>query len=248
MRTVEVVKKNKLLVSIAFAYVILFIISPEKATQSANNSLYYLIEMLEVLPLIFLLTVVIEAWIPKEVIMNRFGEGSGFLGNVLSLVLGSISAGPIYAAFPICKMLLSKGASVTNVVIILSSWAVIKVPMLANEAKFLGFNFMIVRWLLTVVAIFMMAYVMGMIVKKKDFPSASEEALEVLAIKEAYCVGCGLCVKLLPEHFEIKGKKAVVKESENIHLMTDLIKQSAQKCPTNAIVFNEVYQDIEKNY
>ena len=31
---------------------------------------------------------------------------------------------------------LKKGASISNIVIILSAWAVIKVPMLANEAKF----------------------------------------------------------------------------------------------------------------
>lgn len=233
------VKKNKLLVIIAVVYAILFIVSPEKATQSANNSLYYLIEMLEVLPLIFLLTVVIEAWIPKEVIMNRFGDKSGFSGNVLSLILGSISAGPIYAAFPISKMLLSKGASVTNIVIILSSWAVIKVPMLANEVKFLGVNFMVTRWLLTVVAIFVMAYITGMIVKKEDMPSNNAGKLKVLEIKEDYCVGCGLCVKLMPEYYEMKGNKARVKVIPDNQAVTDLVKQSAQKCPTKAIIFNE---------
>jgi hypothetical protein len=40
-----------------------------------------------------------------------------------------------------------------NLVIILSAWAVIKVPMLLNELKFLEFEFMAVRWVLTVIAI-----------------------------------------------------------------------------------------------
>ena len=40
-----------------------------------------------------------------------------------------------------------------SIIIILSSWAVIKIPMLLNEAKFLGAKFMIIRWLLTVIAI-----------------------------------------------------------------------------------------------
>ncbi len=141
-----IIKKNRLLVIVAVIYLILFALMPDKATTAIKNSIFYLIEMFEVLPVIFLLTVVIEALVPKEWIIKHFGEKSGFFGNILSLVLGSISAGPIYAAFPISKMLMTKGASVANIVIILSSWAVIKIPMLANEAKFLGVTFMSIRW------------------------------------------------------------------------------------------------------
>ena len=138
MKAILVIKNNKLLFLVALIYAVIFIILPDKGIKSVGNSVYYLIEMLQVLPVIFLLTVVIEALIPKELIMRGFGENSGFKGNLLALLLGSISAGPVYAAFPIGKSLLGKGSSISNIVIILSSWAVIKVPMLANEAKFLG--------------------------------------------------------------------------------------------------------------
>jgi uncharacterized membrane protein YraQ (UPF0718 family) len=170
MKAILVIKNNKLLFLVALIYAVIFIILPDKGIKSVGNSVYYLIEMLQVLPVIFLLTVVIEALIPKELIMRGFGENSGFKGNLLALLLGSISAGPVYAAFPIGKSLLGKGASISNIVIILSSWAVIKVPMLANEAKFLGVSFMAVRWVLTVIAIFVMAYIVGVFVKKKDMP------------------------------------------------------------------------------
>ena len=194
--------------------------------------------MLQVLPVIFLLTVVIEALIPKEIIMRGFGEKSGFMGNLLALLLGSISAGPIYAAFPISKTLLGKGASISNIVIILSSWAVIKVPMLANEAKFLGVNFMIIRWVLTVIAIFIMAYITGMIVKKKDLPVDSKKAA-TLEIKEDYCIGCGLCVKLLPEYYEMNNNKAVVLKMPEGKETILAIKESVEKCPSKAIILNK---------
>ena len=239
MILVNTLKKNKLLVVVGLVYLVLFILMPDKASKAVGNSVYYLIEMFEVLPVIFLLTVVIEALVPKEMIIRHFGEKSGFMGNMLSLVLGSISAGPIYAAFPISKMLISKGASITNIVIVLSSWAVIKLPMLANEAKFLGVNFMVVRWILTVVAIFTMAYITAMFVKKEDVPSETNETkLKVLEIKEDYCAGCGLCVKLLPEYYEMKDNKAVVRGLLEHRAITDLVKQSVQKCPTKAIVIN----------
>lgn len=239
MMVLEKIKKNKLLFIVLVIYVGLFILMPSKAMKSVKNSVYYLIEMVEILPVVFVLTAIIETWVPKEVIMKRFGEGSGFLGNLLSLILGSISAGPIYAAFPIGKMLLSKGASITNIVIILSSWAVIKLPMLANEAKFLGVRFMIVRWILTVVGIMVMAYLVALIVKKKDLPNVQESEAEntIFEINKQYCVGCGVCAKMLPEYYEIIDNKARIKELPIKTESIGMILSTIQNCPTHAIVF-----------
>lgn len=234
----EKIKKNRLLFLVGLIYVGLFIIAPEKAIKSVNNSVYYLIEMLQVLPVIFLLTVIIEAWVPKEVIIKRFGDKSGFTGNLLSLLLGSISAGPIYAAFPVSKMLIKKGASITNVVIILSAWAVIKVPMLANEAKFLGAGFMAVRWILTVIAIFIMAYLVSVIVKKKDLPDDKIKG-EILQIKQEYCIGCGICAKLVPDFYEMNDNKAKVKQQPMGEDYSNKIQISVEKCPAKAILYHE---------
>ncbi len=239
MKIKAIAKKNKLLLLVAAAYIVVLIISPEKAIKSVGNSMYYLLEMLQVLPVIFLLTVVIEALIPKELIMRGFGEKSGFRGNLLALLLGSISAGPIYAAFPISKALLEKGASISNIVIILSTWAVIKLPMLANEAKFLGINFMIVRWVLTVIAIFVMAYITGAVVKRKDLP-ANPDKSTLLEIRAEYCIGCGLCVKLLPEYYEMKANKAVVKKMPEGEAARQAVRESVEKCPSKAIYLPSV--------
>jgi formate hydrogenlyase subunit 6/NADH:ubiquinone oxidoreductase subunit I len=75
--------------------------------------------------------------------------------------------------------------------------------MLANEAKFLGIQFMGIRWVLTVIAILIMAYLMTIFVKKKDIPVQEEQSLSKVTcinIKEQYCIGCGLCEKLSPQH------------------------------------------------
>lgn len=237
MKIVTILKKNKLIVFVALAYITVLVISPDKAVKSVSNSVYYLLEMLQVLPVIFLLTVVIEALIPKEMIMRGFGEKSGLRGNLLALLLGSISAGPIYAAFPISKALLGKGASIPNIVIILSTWAVIKLPMLANEAKFLGINFMIIRWVLTVIAIFIMAYITGVFVKRKDLPAEAVKS-KPLEIREDYCIGCGLCVKLLPDYYVMKENKAVVIKMPERPDDQQALQASTEKCPSKAIIIN----------
>lgn len=241
MTVKTMIKKNKLLIIVAVIYLILFALMPDKATTAIKNSIYYLIEMFEVLPVIFLLTVVIEALVPKEWIIKHFGEKSGLLGNLLSLVLGSISAGPIYAAFPISKMLMTKGASVANIVIILSSWAVIKVPMLANEAKFLGITFMSIRWVLTVAAILIMAWLMGKMISKKEMDNdVTDHSKPKVAVNQDYCVGCGICVKMMPEVYELIDQKAYVRlVNVNSGNMT-MIHKTVSKCPTQAITINAI--------
>ncbi len=237
MKTLSIMFKSKLLAFVVTVYTVVFFISSADAVKSLNNSIYYLIEMFQVLPVIFLFTVVIEVLVPKEIIIRGFGEGSGLRGNVLALLLGSISAGPIYAAFPISKTLLGKGASIANIVIILSSWAVIKVPMLANEVKFLGLNFMVIRWFLTVTAIFVMAFITGLIVKKNDLPVLMKTAAAI-EINESYCISCGLCARLFPEFIEMGPQGAQVIKTPKEKEATHYLIESVRKCPTNAIILN----------
>lgn len=235
MKIADRIKNNKILFFVGLIYMVLFITIPEKAAQSLDNSMYYIKEMIEIIPVIFLLTSLIEAWVPKQVIMNGFGEKAGFRGNLTSLMLGSFSAGPIYAAFPVCKTLMKKGASITNVVILLSTWAVLKVPMLLNEAKFLGVRFMVIRWILTVIAIFAMSYIVALIVKKEDIPTVASEGAGTFAVNAQYCVGCGICSNMLPEHFEIVNGKVRMINEQSLEKRADLIKSVAEKCPAKAI-------------
>lgn len=240
MKILRLFRKNKLLFLVVAAYLTLLVTMPDKAVQSSKSSMYYVKEMIQIMPVIFVLTSLIEAWVPRKTIVNSLGENSGTKGTVLSFLLGSLSAGPIYAAFPLCKMLLKKGARISNIVVILSTWAVVKVPMLANEAKFLGPKFMIVRWALTTVSIFAMAYIMNKVIKKEDLPFEEEKESDgkgALAIKDQYCLGCGVCAKLCPDIFKISDRKAVL-IYENIQVENiESISKAIEKCPSKAIYF-----------
>ena len=176
MKILKKAKDNIFLILIATSYILLFVIKPDMGVTSIKNSAYYIKEMLMIMPVIFVLTALLDTWIAKEKITKYLGKESKVKGIILSFVLGSISAGPIYAAFPMCVMLHKKGASVRNLVIILSSWAVIKVPMLLNEAKFLGIKFMAIRWVLTVIAIVVFSWIASKIVKDEDIVQKEEKA------------------------------------------------------------------------
>lgn len=234
MNPAAFIKRNTFLTIMLATYVLLFFIKGDLAALAFHNSSYYFIEMIQIMPMIFLLTVVIDVLIPKETIIKHLGEDSGIKGGILALVLGSISAGPIYAAFPVSKLLLKKGASIGNIVIILSAWAVIKVPMLANEAKFLGVEFMATRWLLTVLSIFAMSALLASLVKKEDLPVA-EPSPKLVQISKSYCVGCSLCAKLGPQIFEIENGKASLIQQPIAPKQWEAVHRIAEKCPANAI-------------
>lgn len=236
---IKKLKGNIFLTLVIFTYIFLMIFMPDKGIKSLNNSLYYVREMLIIMPVILLLTSLIEAWVPKKTIENALGEGSGAKGFVFSFLLGSFSAGPIYAAFPVCKMLIKKGASVANIIVILSAWAVIKIPMLANESKFLGIKFMLIRWILTTISILIMAIITSKIVKKEELPMNDiiEKENSMLSVDENFCIGCGLCTKLAPDDFSILYKRAkvnkkILKQDEN-----EKIKLAMNKCPAKAIYY-----------
>ncbi|WP_036931947.1 permease [Proteocatella sphenisci] len=245
------IKDNKMLAFVFMAYVLLFIFMPEKASASFENSMYYVKEMLMIMPVILLLTSLINAWVPRKTIENSFGKQSGAKGAILSFLLGSFSAGPIYAAFPVCKMLLGKGASISNIVIILSTWAVVKIPMLINEAKFLSPRFMVLRWILTTISIFIIGYLTSLIVKEKDLPASEKsdsEALAELSIDTDYCIGCGLCNKIAPENFAMADKKAYVIGDEIKAKQRDAVKKASEKCPASVIKYSDFSQNLPKNH
>ena len=236
MIIIKKIKENLFLSIVALAYIIMFIAKPAMGIESVKSSGYYIKEMLMIMPVIFILTALLDMWVPKEKILRYLGKEAKAKGILLAFVVGSISAGPVYAAFPMCVMLHKKGASIRNIVIILSSWAVIKVPMLLNEAKFLGLKFMALRWVLTVIAIIIFSWLTAKIIKDQDIPG------EVLTraglhINRDACMGCTLCAKSYPELFEIENKRALVKPQEALEM--DKLENAIRACPVKAISYNE---------
>ena len=237
MKVIRKAKENVSILFIAAAYIAVFVINQNMGIASVKNSFYYIKEMIMIMPVIFILTALLDLWVPKEKIIKYLGKEAKAKGVVLSFILGSISAGPIYAAFPLCVMLHKKGASVRNLVIILSAWAVIKVPMLLNEMKFLGLKFMAVRWVLTVIAIMIFSWITARIVQDHDV-SQRKANQNGPSINKSACMGCSLCTKNYPELFEMRDKKASLKTISGA-IDQEKLMQAVSSCPVKAISFSE---------
>lgn len=227
-------KQNQILTLSLIGYIILFVSRRDLGWVALQRSGYYFKEMIEILPAVFVLTSLIQTWVPTEMISRNFGQGAGLKGTMISVGIGSLSAGPIYAAFPVCQMLLQKGASIRNIVIILGTWAVVKVPMLINEVKFMGVRYMIVRWILTILTILLMGYLMERVTDMKDLPLEDKLTSGGTLINEQICVGCGACVRACPQVFKIEGRKAIVIATDLTIYRSD-IEKANQVCPVKAL-------------
>jgi uncharacterized membrane protein YraQ (UPF0718 family) len=125
-----------------------------KALSITGSSL---LEMLSVIPPIFVLLGLLDVWVPREKIIKHLGEESGLKGIVLSFVLGAAAAGPLYGAFPIAAVFMKKGVKFSNVLIFIGAWSTTKIPMFMFEMGALGVEFALLRLAINIPGILVMA-------------------------------------------------------------------------------------------
>lgn len=179
-------------------YLGLFIFKNELFYSALNNSKDFLIEMAKVLPPVMIISALISVWIPSHLVTKNLGDKSGVKGIALSFLTGALSSGPIYGAFPGVLILFKKGASIRNMTIILSSWAVIKLPMLFVESSFLGIKFTLLRFFITIPVILGISTIMNRVIKRKDIQdSVTEVTLPNLDCKSCGCDSCREFKKLV---------------------------------------------------
>lgn len=141
-------------------------VNPEKGAAAIRIGFDYLIEMLLFIPPIMVLVGLLDVWVPRHIVERNVGRGSGIKGILISILVGSAAAGPLYAGFPVADAMLKKGCRLLNAVIFLGTWATIKIPMIMMEVKFVGWKFSLVRLVLTVPAIVIIGFMVEKAVEK----------------------------------------------------------------------------------
>ena len=149
----KTVKRYKVFLLLALANIIIGLVVPEIGERSLDLTRVNLMEMLSVLPPIFVLLGLLDVWVDRATMIRYTGKGSGFKGVLISFLLGSAAAGPLYAAFPVAGVMMKKGSSLTNIFIFIGAWPTTKIPMLTFEAASLGLPFTLTRLALSIVGI-----------------------------------------------------------------------------------------------
>lgn len=151
------VLRYKFFIILSVINVIVAIINPNIGKKSFEITLNSSLEMLSILPPIFILLGLLDIWVKKETMIKYLGDRSGLLGVLIAFFLGSAAAGPLYAAFPIAAVLIKKGSKLSNVFIMIGAWSTTKIPLLLFEASSMGGKFMLLRFLLNIVGITIIA-------------------------------------------------------------------------------------------
>jgi uncharacterized membrane protein YraQ (UPF0718 family) len=167
-------KKKKLLrdylimSGIVIVFVVFYFIFPDKGEISLRSAWQFFLELMLILPAVMVMIGILSVWTTQEMVTKYLGKESGFKGFLIGVLMGTLPAGPLYVAFPVAKALRMKGASVGNMVTYLSVYAAIKLPQILMELRFLGWKFTALRFVITVILIYVMSLFVELIFKKTE--------------------------------------------------------------------------------
>ncbi|MGB9941169.1 permease [Methanosarcina sp.] len=140
-RVTALAKRFRFAIVFAFVIIALYFTDTAQGIKAFEISLSNTKEMLGLIPPVFVLMGLLDAWVPKETFIRYMGEASGLKGVLTALFLGSAAAGPLYIAFPIAALLIKKKAKLAYVFFFLGVWSTTKIPLLMYEFSYMGARF-----------------------------------------------------------------------------------------------------------
>ena len=158
----KIIKRYKFFLLLLIVLILIGFFNFDLASKSILNIKDSFLQMLSVLPPIMIMLGLMDVWVSRESLMKYMGNNSGFLGVFLAMLIGSIAAGPMYAAFPFTAVLIKKGAKFSNIIIFMNAWCVTKISTLLFEISSLGYKFTFVRLLIDIPGVI----IMGILVEK----------------------------------------------------------------------------------
>lgn len=172
---IKYIKKNKFLALAVIALIILTIVDWHLSVKALDGALNNLLNMLLIVPPIFLLIGLFDVWIERETVIMLMGEKSGVKGMALAFFLGAFSAGPTIAAFPVAMIMLRKGAKYSNVIFFLMVWSSLKLPIVFYQITTIGLK------LTSMINLTMLlVFIIGALLTNKVF---SKEEIELMELK-----------------------------------------------------------------
>ena len=145
-------------------------------TKALSISAHSFVEMLFIIPPIFVLLGLLDVWVPRESMVKYMGEGSGLRGVLLSLFIGSAAAGPLYAAFPVSAVFMKKGVGFSNIMIFIGAWSTTKIPMVLFEFESLGKAFALTRLIVDVPGIIIIALLLNKLGSREEIKEIYQNA------------------------------------------------------------------------
>lgn len=166
-------KRSKIFIypiTIFFIFVFIsFLTNIQPGKEIGYNFIMYSIEMIKILPFVFILIGLFEVWVKRETVERHLGEKAGFIGYVWAILLGGTTIGPMLVALPVAYTLANKGARLSVVFTYIGAAAVCRIPMTIFEASYLGIKFTIIRYAVSVPLIILTSSILGKYLEEKKY-------------------------------------------------------------------------------
>lgn len=164
----KLVKRYIFFITALLITIMITVFNDDIGLRSFNIAFSGFKQMISVVPPIMIILGLMDVWIPREAMMKYMGDDSGIKGISLAILIGSIAAGPMYAAFPFTKVLLKKGVRFSNIIIFMNAWCVTKISTLMFEISSLGYKFTLARLLIDIPGVIIMGYLVHALMPKDE--------------------------------------------------------------------------------
>ena len=159
-------KRSKIIRIAALSGYVLFIILSlilgyDPGKEVGHNFASFSLDMLKIVPCVFILIGLFEIWVKRETVERYLGEGSGIRGYLWGVLLAGTTVGGIYIAFPVAYTLHIRGAKLGVIFTYIGSSAICRIPMTVFEASFLGVKFTAVRLLISLPLVIITSKILG---------------------------------------------------------------------------------------
>lgn len=99
----------------------------------------------------FIISGMVQALVPKELLLRWVGAQSGWRGILIGAVAGGLTPGGPYTGMPVAVALFQSGASISTMVAFLTGWSIWAFARLPLEFGLLGWRLTVVRLISTLV-------------------------------------------------------------------------------------------------
>ena len=149
---------------IAFIWLVFSLIKDKNKTkESLKIALKTFFKTLPIIIIIIIFIGFLLGFLPPVIISKVVGEQAGFLGILVTAILGSVLFVPALISFPLAASLLNGGASIMSVAAFITTLTMVGVVTLPLEIKEMGKKITILRNVFSFVFAVIIALIMGVI-------------------------------------------------------------------------------------
>ncbi len=149
---------------VSVSYIYAFKKRPQDGKKAAKRGIKQLIKQIPFLISIFLLIGLFDQFVSKDTIVSMIGHAGKWYTVITSALLGSIAMGSVSSAYPLGRILLKKGATLTSIAILLNAWVMVGIITMPYEISIFGKKFTLTRNALSFVGAILIGITVGFII------------------------------------------------------------------------------------